>query len=376
VQALQPCFAHLQVLQLGFAEASVAAALVPQMPELTYMELYQSVLPTEAATALSAVTSLRNMVLAIEPAAQVGETGWCALMSWGQLQGEVGFATSACPVLKLALSADAALIQHYHAGVFVGYTQCFIGGDYRLLALMREAFCCFHLALQACDVALLTQLTELQLVGHRVLQGDLQPLSKFQKLDGFIWMLNRDDLRQVAKQEWTEAMLQEAQQWAPGVKQQVQQFMLPSWTKLIRLFLDVEMHRGFLQTLATHCPQVEALGCSTLSIKESQPQIQLLRLHYLSLLFNLTGGRWYPNPLPVSSYAALRAPLLVEIYTAGKGNQRHYTTVSELQGCLQETGALLKSYKLSLLLVFQNLVSHWAHAGAGGSNQPPASERC
>jgi hypothetical protein len=83
VQALQPCFVHLQVLQLGYAEASVAAALAPQLQKLFRIEMYHTVLSTEAvATALGAVSSLLIMKLAgASTAAQVCEIGWCALMA-------------------------------------------------------------------------------------------------------------------------------------------------------------------------------------------------------------------------------------------------------------------------------------------------------
>jgi hypothetical protein len=177
----------------------------------------------------------------------------------------------------------------------------------------------------------------------------------------------------VTQHNWTEDMLQEARQWSSGVKQEVQQFMIPCWTKLTVLWLDVEMDRGFLQAVADHCPHLEALACSTLSIKESQPQIKLPSLLALSLFFNLRGGCWHPNPVPVTSYAALSAPRLEEIYTVGKSSQRYYATVSHLQLCLYEGLTMLKSHKLSLLLVSSTSMSHWAHAGAGGSNRSPSS---
>jgi hypothetical protein len=50
------------------------------------------------------------------------------------------------------------------------------------------------LALQVCDVAVLTQLTELQVVGHWVLQGDLQPLSELKKLVVFDCQLEEEPL--------------------------------------------------------------------------------------------------------------------------------------------------------------------------------------
>jgi hypothetical protein len=209
-----------------------------------------------------------------------------------------------------------------------------------------------------------------------VVQGDLQPLSKLHNLVHFSWLLRRDDLRQVAEQEWTEAMLQEAQQWASAVEQQVQQSMLPSWTQLTHLFLDVEMDRGFLQAVADHCPHLKRLGCSTLSIKESQPQIKLPSLLSLSLLFILTGGHWRPNPVPVSSYAALRAPLLQVVVTAATDGYQELATVTQLQGCLHEGSMLLRSHRLESAAYVPHMVPHWAYAGTGGSNQPPSFERC
>jgi hypothetical protein len=179
---------------------------------------------------------------------------------------------------------------------------------------------------------MLTQLTELQLIGQCVLQGDLQPLSQLQNLRMFCWASKDDDLSMVAGTEgWTEAMIQEARQWSHGVKQAVQQWLAPTWSKLTELRLDVEMDRATLQAIASHCPQLQYLGCSTLSIKESQPQIQLPSLLGLLVTFNLPGAPWYaPNPVPVSAYAALKAPLLEVIITAGPGGHRRYATVSEL----------------------------------------------
>jgi hypothetical protein len=63
--------------------------------------------------------------------------------------------------------------------------------------------------LQVCDVAVLTQLTELQLIGRRMLQGDLQPLSNLWNLVELDWNLKGGP---VPQQEWTARTLQEAQQ--------------------------------------------------------------------------------------------------------------------------------------------------------------------
>jgi hypothetical protein len=73
LQALQPCFAQLRVLRLVVAEASATAALVLQMPQLIEMGLHQTELTTEAATALSRVSSLRTLILRYASATQVCE---------------------------------------------------------------------------------------------------------------------------------------------------------------------------------------------------------------------------------------------------------------------------------------------------------------
>jgi hypothetical protein len=159
--------------------------------------------------------------------------------------------------------------------------------------------------LQACDLATLTQLTQLQLKGPNVLTGDLQPLSEFQKLEILLWELKGEMLVQ---QDWTPLLRLQARQWSRTASQAVQQWLAPSWSSLKHLHLDIEMDRATLQAVASHCPRLEHLGCSTLSIKESQPQIQLPSLRHLSFTFNMTGGTW--KLVPVAAYAALKAPVL------------------------------------------------------------------
>jgi hypothetical protein len=99
------------------------------------------------------------------------------------------------------------------------------------------------------------------------------------------------------------------------LKQAVQQWLAPSWSSLRHLHLDIEMDRGFLQAVASHCPHLEFLGCSTLSIKESQPQIQLPSLGGLSFNLLMTAAAW--KLVPVAAYAALQAPVL-EMITSSR----------------------------------------------------------
>jgi hypothetical protein len=183
---------------------------------------------------------------------------------------------------------------------------------------------CHLLALQVCDVAVLTQLKELLPVGLDVFKGDLQPLSTLQNLVVFDWRLKGG---LIIQHDWTEASCQQAQRWSHTVQQAVQQWLAPSWTKLTSLHLDTEMDRATLQTVASHCPQLVCLGCSTLCVKESQPQIQLPSLRGLAFTFNMTGGTC-STPVPVSTYAALRTPVLEEICIVEEGKPYVHATVS------------------------------------------------
>jgi hypothetical protein len=185
------------------------------------------------------------------------------------------------------------------------------------------------LALQVCDVDVLTQLTRLQLVGHSVLEGDLQPLSKLQKLAGVNWQLEGG---LVVPQDWTASLRRQARQWSHTVKQAVQQWLAPSWCSLKHLHLDIEMDRATLQAIANHCPQLAYLSCSTLYVKESQPPIQLSSLCGLTFTDNLTRGTC-PTPVPVSSYAALNAPLLEMITIADIDEHRLIANVGHFRAC-------------------------------------------
>jgi hypothetical protein len=124
-----------------------------------------------------------------------------------------------------------------------------------------------------------------------VLQGDLQPMSKLQQLEVVNWQIRGEPVKQ---QGWTLGMLQEAQRWSHRVTQSVQQRLAPSWSSLKYLHLDIEMDRATLQAVANHCPQLQHLGCSTLAIKESQPQIQVPSLRRLSITFHMSPISWEP----------------------------------------------------------------------------------
>jgi hypothetical protein len=91
------------------------------------------------------------------------------------------------------------------------------------------------------------------------------------------------------------------------------------------------MDRATLQLVASHCPHLEYLGCSTLSIKESQPQIQLSSLRRLSFTFNMTSGAW--EEVPVAAYAALKAPALELVTNCIWGTEYSYTNVGHPLGC-------------------------------------------
>jgi hypothetical protein len=58
VQALQPCFFQLTVLQLLGAQPSITAELVSRMPNLKTLLLYDTELSADAAAALRNVTCL------------------------------------------------------------------------------------------------------------------------------------------------------------------------------------------------------------------------------------------------------------------------------------------------------------------------------
>jgi hypothetical protein len=76
LQALQPCFAQLKVVQLAAVQASVTADLVSQMPGLEHLHLYHMSLTSDAAAALSKVSSLRGLIIGASAAAKVGGAGW------------------------------------------------------------------------------------------------------------------------------------------------------------------------------------------------------------------------------------------------------------------------------------------------------------
>jgi hypothetical protein len=148
-----------------------------------------------------------------------------------------------------------------------------------------------------------------------VLLGDLQPLSQLHNLAVFDWRLVDDAQQPPALEDWPEPMQQEVEQWSHNLGQAVQQWLAPSWAHLKYLHLDVDMDRATLQAVAIHCPQLKNLGCSTLAITQSHPQIQLSSLRTLMLTFNLDGGPGQGTPVPVSAFAALKAPALKDVGT-------------------------------------------------------------
>jgi hypothetical protein len=109
----------------------------------------------------------------------------------------------------------------------------------------------------------------------------------------------------------------------------VQQWWAPSWVHLTYLHLNIDMDRATLQAVATHCPQLVYLECSTLAITQSHPQIQLLSLTTLKLTFKKTVSIWSQATVivPVSACAALNAPLVKAITEGGTGTNLAPTVV-------------------------------------------------
>jgi hypothetical protein len=85
--------------------------------------------------------------------------------------------------------------------------------------------------------------------------------------------------------------------------------------------------------------------------------------------------------------------MLDVIITADMGHPRRLAAVScHRTACLMrntgleghkhhppQPGSTAQMYQLKLAVsaaVFVHISTHWAHAGAGGSNQPPSSGRC